>query len=375
MKSRILRNLLLGFSAPALAAMGTPQKFKSDKFKREAPPPLKFGKNGKFRILHLTDIHDVDPEMDDDADRKIPLAKDIETLNCIESCIEAAKPDLVVFGGDNISGFWEEFTYAYVEKTIKKIIEPIAKRNIPLAIVFGNHDGEAGFHREFQMLIYSEYANFRSSLNDADVYGCGNCCLTVKSSTTERDAFCVWLIDSNDYIRKPDGGLGYDKVHADQIEWYEKKAAQLKAKNGGKVVPSVVFQHMPVQQELDLLCETDKKGKNVIECGEKLYSFGDSLIEGRLRERPSPPDASLNARDQLESWKRIGDVKAAFFGHDHLNDFHICIGGIDLYQTIGCGYFSYCKEHGGRLIILDENNPDKIETQTIEIPQISDIEL
>lgn len=116
MKSRILRNLLLGFSAPSLAAMGTPQKFKSDKFKREAPPPLKFSENGKFRILHLTDIHDVDPEMDDDTDRRIPLAKDIETLNCIESCVEAAKPDLVVFGGDNISGFWEEFTYAYVEK-------------------------------------------------------------------------------------------------------------------------------------------------------------------------------------------------------------------------------------------------------------------
>ena len=60
MKSKILRSLLFGFAAPCLAAMGTPQKFKSDKFKREAPAPLKFGSDGKFRILHLTDIHDVD---------------------------------------------------------------------------------------------------------------------------------------------------------------------------------------------------------------------------------------------------------------------------------------------------------------------------
>ena len=110
MKSKILRSLLFGFAAPCLAAMGTPQKSKSDKFKREAPAPLKFGSDGKFRILHLTDIHDVDPDMDDDADRKIPLARDIETINTIEKCLDIAKPDLVVFGGDNISGYWQEFT-------------------------------------------------------------------------------------------------------------------------------------------------------------------------------------------------------------------------------------------------------------------------
>ena len=314
MKSKILRSLLFGFAAPCLAAMGTPQKSKSDKFKRETPAPLKFGSDGKFRILHLTDIHDVDPDMDDDADRKIPLARDIETINTIEKCLDIAKPDLVVFGGDNISGYWQEFTYDYIEKTIKKIVTPIAERNIPLAIVFGNHDGEAGFHREFQMLIYSEYENFRSNFNDADVYGCGNCCLTIKSSDGSRDAFGIWLIDSN-------------------------------AENG----------------------------ENVIDCSGKLFSFGDKLISGRLRERPCPPDESLDAHDQLESWKRMGDVIAAFFGHDHVNDFHINCDGIDLYQTIGCGYFTYGREHGGRLIILDENDPRRPET--IEIPRMTTAEI
>lgn len=374
MKSRILRKMLSGFALPAVFAMGTPQKYKSDKFTRKAPPPLKFDNDGKFRILHLTDIHDVDPEMDDDTDRKIPLAKDLETLNCIEKCIEATKPDLVVFGGDNISGYWEEFTYDYIEKTIKKITEPIVKRNIPLAIVFGNHDGEAGFHREFQMLIYSEYQNFRSTMNDADIFGCGNCNITIKSSDGTRNAFNLWLIDSNDYVKRPDGSFGYDKVHTDQIEWYERKAALLREENGGKPVPSIVFQHMPVQQELDMLREVGEKGENVIECNKKLFSFGQSLIEGRLRERPCPPDMSINARDQLESWKRTGDVVAAFFGHDHVNDFHIRCDGIDLYQTIGCGYFTYGKERGGRIIILDENEPQKIETETVEISRLTDIE-
>lgn len=66
---------------------------------------------------------------------------------------------------------------------------------------------------------------------------------------------------------------------------------------------------------------------------------------------------------------------AAFFGHDHVNDFHINIDGIDLYQTLGAGYFTYGEERGGRLIVLDENNPEKIYTESIEIGRTTDTEI
>jgi hypothetical protein len=79
--------------------------------------------------------------------------------------------------------------------------------------------------------------------------------------------------------------------------------------------------------------------------------------------------------NQLKSWKKMGDIKAAFFGHDHVNDFHIKVDGISLFQTIGCGYFTYGKERGGRLIILDENNPECIETKTIEVERITETEI
>ena len=115
----------------------------SHKHIRNGQSSLRFGEDGKFRILHLTDIHEVDPEMDDDENRSIPINKSAETVNVIRRCMELAKPDLVVFGGDNISGYWQEFTYDYMRKTIKKIVAPIAEKNIPLAIVFGNHDAEA----------------------------------------------------------------------------------------------------------------------------------------------------------------------------------------------------------------------------------------
>lgn len=92
----------------------------SKKYIKEKQAPLRFGADGKFRILHLTDIHEVDPEMDDEEDRQIPINKSKETINVIHRCIEIANPDLIVFGGDNISGYWQEFTYEYMYNTIKR---------------------------------------------------------------------------------------------------------------------------------------------------------------------------------------------------------------------------------------------------------------
>ncbi len=354
--------------------MGYPHKWQSAKFRREAPEPLKFGADGKFRILHLTDIHDVEPIMDDDENREIPESRDKETLNVIETLVKKTKPDLVVFGGDNISGYWEEFTYDYVQSTIQKITEPIRKRNIPLCVVFGNHDGEVGFHTEFQMMQYMEYPNCRSNLNDADVYGCGNCCVTVKKSDGSKDALAIWLIDSNDYQKLPNGEFGYDCVHDDQIEWYEKRASELKAKNGGIPLPAILFQHMPVQQECDYVEEVSEKNDYTFTRDGKYYKFNIEH-EGRIREYPCPASLENNHRNQFESWKKTGDIFAAFFGHDHVNDFCITVDGIKLYQTLGAGYFTYGKERGGRLIVLDENDITNIYSESLEVERITTTEI
>ncbi len=373
--NKFFKAFFAGLTLPFLAAMGTPHKWSSGKFKRETPPPLKFSNDGKFRILHITDIHDVEPEMDDDPNPENPKCCDIETINVIEKLVEKTNPDLVVFGGDNISGYWQEFTYSLVQSTIQKITAPIRERNIPLCVVFGNHDGEEGFHTEFQMMQYMEYPNCRSTLNDADVYGCGNCCVTIKSSDGKKDAFAIWLVDSNDYQRNSEGGLCYDCVHDDQIKWYEAKAAQLKESNGGNPLPAILFQHIPVQQELDGFEEVTADDDYTFSRDGNYYKFGHKIIEGRIREKPCPPHMENNHRNQFESWKKTGDITAAFFGHDHVNDFHINIDGIDLYQTLGAGYFTYGMERGGRLIVLDENNPKEIFTESIEIERITDADI
>ena len=132
---------------------------------------------------------------------------------------------------------------------------------------------------------------------------------------------------------------------------------------------------MPVQQMCDGLKEVTADDDYTFSRDGKHFKFGHDIIEGRIRECPCPPYLENNHRNQFESWKKTGDIIAAFFGHDHVNDFHIKIDGINLYQTLGAGYFTYGNERGGRLIILDENNPENIYSESIEIERITATEI
>ena len=65
----------------------------SKKYIKEKQAPLRFGADGKFRILHLTDVHEVDPEMDDEEDRQIPINKSKGmTLAKVMTALSTAAP-------------------------------------------------------------------------------------------------------------------------------------------------------------------------------------------------------------------------------------------------------------------------------------------
>lgn len=331
--------------------------------------PLRFREDGTFHILQLTDMHLVDPSMDDDPDKSIPEKQEADTFKVIEGCLDRTNPDLVVLTGDNISGYWEEFDYALISKVIHKIADVFDRRNVPFALVFGNHDSELNFHHEIQMVLYLEHKMCLSCLNAEEMTGCGTYNLPILSSDGSKKAFNIWMFDSNDYPRDENGKFqhGYDYVHEDQIAWYEKTAAILKAENGGEPLPSILFQHIPVQQEWDFIkvSDTPIPGANGYTAKDGKFYYMTDAICGRLREAPCPP--ANNHREQFDSWVKTGDIIAAFFGHDHVNDFIVEKDGIRLIQTLCAGFFTYGKERGGREIILHENDPRNIETTSIEI--------
>lgn len=341
--------------------------------------PLRFGSDGKFRILHLTDIHEVPlPEKCADGDvYEAEREKSRQSMNVIRQCIERAKPDLAVFGGDNISGFPCGCTYEQMRATIKRIVAPVAERNIPLAVIFGNHDSEmTDIHpftqREIQLCVFAEYQNCRSTLNDEDVFGCANCAIPILHSNSDAVAWNIWCIDSNDYIRQADYSrpedLGYDYVREDQLAWRERAAERLKQANGGKNVPSLLFQHIPLLQIYDLFESAEKGEPGAFEKFGRFFKIKDgTFLSGTLREPPCPTN---ERRDEFESWKKTGDITAAFFGHDHPNDFIAEIDGIKLVQTPGVRYHADTGIQGGRLIIIDENVTDSFETEVYQIDRL-----
>ncbi len=90
-----------------------------------------------------------------------------------------------------------------------------------------------------------------------------------------------------------------------------------------------------------------------------------------MGEMPCPPKDEANGRKQFELWKKHGDVVAAVFGHDHVNDFDLLLDGIHLIQTFGAGYHTYGEMGGGRLIVLNEKEPRRFETESFRIPRIT----
>lgn len=324
----------------------------------QSPVHLQFNERGKFRILAIGDSHE-----------KLPFDEKTEDmLRLLNAAAEYLHADMVVFMGDLVERENEAENRRCTEdelfEQIVRLTKPFTSRNIPVGIVFGNHDGDppAGEKK----LVFSLFNRIPKFLNtdESGVTGVGNCFVPIYDHTGQKMAFNLWLLDSGSGAQ--DGSDGYAWVDDDQIEWYERTCDSLTVQNGG-VVPSIFFQHIPVCEEYELLRETTilnpyrVRGMSMYKG--KYFTRGDKL-QGYLGEGPAVP-AKNNG--QFASWKKKGDVVAAVFGHDHMNDFQGEVDGILLCQTQCSGFNMWGDglRQGVRVIDLDESHPRLIDTYMV----------
>lgn len=161
---------------------------------------LQFHQSGKFRVLQLADIQD-GPKVSKD------------TVKLIEASLDATRPDIVIFTGNQIAGYdpayaqttrkrrWSaaagissktassksseaserfeaalERTRASVRATVEQLVRPLADRGIPWAVTFGNHDFQCGLSnaeiesicREFPGCVNPEPTGGESGLGGAN---------------------------------------------------------------------------------------------------------------------------------------------------------------------------------------------------------------
>ena len=164
---------------------------------------LQFHQSGKFRVLQLADIQD-GPKVSKD------------TVKLIEASLDATRPDIVIFTGNQIAGYdpayaqttrkrrWSaaagissktassksseaserfeaalERTCASVRATVEQLVRPLADRGIPWAVTFGNHDFQCGLSnaeiesicREFPGCVNPEPTGGESGLGGANSVG------------------------------------------------------------------------------------------------------------------------------------------------------------------------------------------------------------
>ncbi len=296
-------------------------------------------KDSKFKILQIADTQE--------GKRISP-----DTMALIEAAIEKENPDLVVYSGDQI---WGKTSFKgnkkEVERVLRAITAPVTNRKIPFSICFGNHDRQVGVSNEEQFEIYKKIEGFiGESVNGID--GVGNHVIEIKEN--DEPKFLLYLIDSHTGL-----SVGYDNVHQNQIDWYRNTRDEYEQKYG-HVIPSIVIQHIPVPEIVELLLEV-KKGTEGAQQGfrnhkGKWYILNKDKVneEGFMLESPADP---MENSGEFAAMTEKGDVKGMYFGHDHNNSFHGLVKGVDLGYTQGAGFHVYGPDlnRGVRVINLDSN--------------------
>ncbi|KAM1230912.1 hypothetical protein ACFX13_041746 [Malus domestica] len=291
---------------------------------------LTFGTDGQFKILQVADMHygngkttpckDVLPS-------QFATCSDLNTTAFVRRMIEAEKPNLIVFTGDNIYGF--DVTNA--AKSLNEAFAPAIASNIPWAAVLGNHDQQSDLSREGVMKHIVGLKNTLAQVNplgqDA-IDGFGNYNLEVAGvegfSFENKSVLNLYFLDSGDYSTVPSIGR-YGWIKPSQQYWFERTSAKLQKAYMSKPLPQkapapgIAYFHIPLPE---------------------FASFDSSNFTGVKQEGIS--SASVNS-GFFTTMVAAGDVKAVFIGHDHLNDFCGELSGINLCYAGGFGYHAYGK--------------------------------
>lgn len=282
----------------------------------------------EFKILQITDVHILNNDK-----------KDAKAFKTITAMVETASPDMIILTGD-LTSEKENFT------AFKTMCEYLESFNIPWAFVFGNHEGLDIAYEPGEILDPEKIAD-RQTLNDyleslpnciyeagdESVDGTGNYYYNVKDSGG-KVLTTLFMMDSHSYDEL---NGGYDHFHENQIEWYENTVKSIaKEVNGdeSKVVPSLAFFHVPMQEYMTAYDEAKGTDK-------RIWGY-------RFPNENGTPAVDDN---MFEKMVELGSTKGCFAGHDHMNNYSVDYQGIRLTYGLSCDHNIYVVPFRGGVLI------------------------
>ncbi|OQR82554.1 calcineurin-like phosphoesterase [Achlya hypogyna] len=261
-----------------------------------------------FKILQIPDMHYTGNSLMPCADKPSTMKKlcfEPYMTTMIAKMLDDTKPDFVVFTGDQVESLWYPQTWLHSISTVDKYSAEVNKRQLPWAMVFGNHDESLapqlfsnkkimGAYIESLQYSYAKYGPF-------NIGGVGNYELSVQAPNSSDNVLRMYFMDTGKDGAVTPAQLNYTK--------------SLAATHKGEDVPALMFFHIPTVEYAE---------------------YNNTGGQGMRRENPSGTIQS----GIFDAMVAMGDVKASFCGHDHLNDFcfkrqslHLCYGGAVGYGT------------------------------------------
>lgn len=289
-----------------------------------------FVTDDNIKVMQLTDVHIGAGFMS--------IKKDTMALNSVASMITAEKPDLVVVTGDIAYPVPFQAGTFNNKNSARLFAQLMEQLGVYWAPVFGNHDTEVySYYTREEICDFYTGGDYRHCLLQAgpnDVDGVGNYIINIKN-TAGKIVQSLVMMDSQSY--KGNNMLGivmeYDRIHDNQVEWYENQIKALTEENGGEVPKSMAFFHIPLVEYKNAWAEYTQNNKQDTE--------NVKLIYGNVGEKEDgiySPEENCGLFDKA---LELGSTQAFFCGHDHLNNFRINYKGINLVYGYSIDYLAY----------------------------------
>ena len=317
---------------------------------------LQFSKDGKLKILQVSDPQD------------LKFVRHAMT-DMLSVAYDTIKPDLVVFTGDNILGnhlldrrigqghFAEgkEATLESMKLSLHHILAPLQNRNIPNAMIYGNHDDMNLITKDEQADIYRGYSCCMEMNTDDKSVDCDTYSIALKDENGQT-RFNIFMLDSA-WQDKEGERKCHTVVKKETVEWYKKESKRLRDENGGENVPSLMFLHIPLPEIMELTEECDENVDFALpdELNKgKFIHLNGAKARGYMLEFPS---ILTDSNGLFDAVKDEGNVLAIINGHDHKNNFIGKVDGVDMIST-GCASFRCYGDKRTRGVRLFEINID-----------------
>ncbi|CAA0410372.1 unnamed protein product [Arabidopsis thaliana] len=300
------------------------------RLKRSPNLPLRFRDDGTFKILQVADMHfgmGMITRCRDVLDSEFEYCSDLNTTRFLRRMIESERPDLIAFTGDNIFGS----STTDAAESLLEAIGPAIEYGIPWAAVLGNHDHESTLNR-LELMTFLSLMDFSVSqinplVEDETkgdtmrlIDGFGNYRVRVYgapgSVLANSTVFDLFFFDSGDR-EIVQGKRTYGWIKESQLRWFQDTSIQGHSQRIHVNPPALAFFHIPI-----------------LEVRELWYT----PFIGQFQEGVA---CSIVQSGVLQTFVSMGNVKAAFMGHDHVNDFCGTLKGVWFCYGGGFGYHAY----------------------------------